>query len=99
MSKPPIDFVKVESLRNHMLISQANMAKLLGVSRMTYYSWISGRAIRKSNEATVRELLKKLLAVVTTHGWPTPEVHAMQANYRMQKLSELIKAYEEKEGA
>lgn len=91
----PIDFTKVESLRNHLLITQADMAKLLGVSRMTYYSWLSGKPMRKRNEANVRGSLKKLLTVVTDHGWPTPEAHAMQTRYRYKKLRELLEAYDQ----
>lgn len=78
-----------------MLLSRGDMAKVLGVSRMTYYSWVGGGAIRKNNEALVRASLKKLLAVVTDHGWPTPEANAMQPRYRLDKLRELLEAYDE----
>lgn len=94
MSKT-IDFAKVESLRQYMLLSQADMAKLLGVSRMTYYSWVSGKPIRRNNEIGVRAAIKKLLAVISDHGWPTPDVRAMQTKYRLSKLYEILEEYDD----
>lgn len=94
MSKP-LDFTKVEALRSHMLLSRGDMAKVLGVSRMTYYSWVGGSHLRKRNEAHVRASLKKLLAVVTDHGWPTPEANAMQPRYRFERLRTLLESYED----
>jgi len=46
----PLDFTKVEALRKHMLLTTRDMAELLGVSRMTYYGWVSGKPMRKTNQ-------------------------------------------------
>ena len=89
MSKP-IDFTKVESLRRHMLLTQADMAVLLSVSRMTYYSWVGGKPLRKNNEVKVKTTIKKLLSIMTKHGWPMPEVCAMDQKGRRQRLLELL---------
>ena len=35
----PLAFSKIESLRRHMLMTKSQMARLLGVSRVTYYNW------------------------------------------------------------
>ena len=86
----PIDFAKVESLRRHMLLTMADMATLFGVSRMTYYNWAKGGPIRKSNEVRIRVMLKKLLAVMTEHGWPTPAAIAGGQKRRLGMLLELI---------
>lgn len=96
MSKP-LDFTKVESLRQHMLLRKEDMASLLGVSRVTYYAWVGGKPLRKSNEANTRAVLKKLLAVVTEHGWPTPTIRSMQQKHRLTALNELLSAYEQGE--
>jgi DNA-binding XRE family transcriptional regulator len=85
-----IDFTKVESLRRHMLLTKDDMASVLSVSRMTYYSWLEGKPLRKANEQRVRGTLKKLLTVMTTHGWPMPEVCAMEQKDRKKRLVELL---------
>lgn len=85
-----IDFTKVESLRKHMLLTTVNMAQLLGVSRVTYYSWVRGNALRRENQQRVKRELRKLLDIMTTHGWPTPEVIAANPKQRMEKLLKLL---------
>jgi len=88
--KQSLDFTKVEALRKHMLLTTIDMASLLGVSRMTYYGWVRGKPIRKSNDEYVRLMLKKLLSVMTEHQWPTPEVIAMEQPQRKQRLVEIL---------
>jgi len=88
--KPSLDFGKVEALRKHLMLTTADMAKLLGVSRMTYYGWVKGRAMRKSNDETVRSMLRRLLTVVTEQGWPSAEVIAMESKQRLERLKELL---------
>jgi DNA-binding transcriptional regulator YiaG len=90
MTPKPFDFSKVEALRRHMLLTTGDMASLFGVSRMTYYGWVKGRSMRRTNEDTVRKTLKRLLAVMTDHGWPMPEVIAADQKQRMQRLLEIL---------
>ena len=90
MTPKPLDFTKVEALRKHMLLTTSDMAELLGVSRMTYYGWVKGKALRKSNDAAVRAMLKRLLAVVTEYGWPTPEVIAAEQKQRKKRLLKIL---------
>jgi len=89
-NKPSLDFTKVEALRRHMLLTIQNMSQLLGVSRTTYYSWMNGKAIRKSNDETVRIMLRRLLSIMTDHNWPTPEVIASDQKNRMARLIKLL---------
>ena len=86
---PPLDFTKVEALRKHMLLTTGNMAELLGVSRMTYYGWVKGKAIRKKNDEKVREVLRQMLAMLS-EGWPQPEVIALDQKDRFQRLLEIL---------
>lgn len=86
----PLDFTKVEALRKHMLLTVQDMSELLGVSRMTYYGWVQGKPMRKSNQVSVRQMLKRLLAVMTDHGWPMPEVIAADQKRRKERLIELL---------
>ncbi len=90
MTPKPIDFAKVEALRRHMLLTTTDMAKLLGVSRMTYYGWVRGKALRKSNDETVRTMLRRLLAVMTDHAWPMPEVIAAGQPQRFARLKQIL---------
>lgn len=90
MSNPPLDFVKVEALRKHMMLTAAQMAKVLGVSRVTYTGWVNGKPIRKSNDERVRRALRDLLRVMTDHEWPMPEVIAMTSKQRFEALQEYL---------
>mgnify|MGYP000244673105 CR=1 FL=1 len=86
---PPLDFTKVEALRKHMLLTTANMAELLEVSRMTYYGWVKGKPIRKKNDEKVREILRQMLTLMSD-GWPQPEIIALEQKYRFQRLLEIL---------
>jgi DNA-binding transcriptional regulator YiaG len=86
MTPKPIDFSTVEALRKHMLLTIADMSQLFGVSRVTYHSWVRGKSMRKSNEEAVRTTLKELLAVMTEHGWPMPDVIGADQKLRYKKL-------------
>lgn len=91
---PPIDFVKVEALRKHMMLTTDNMARLFGVSRMTYYGWVKGKPLRKANDGMVRTVLKRLLSIMVEDKWPTPDVIAMEQPQRKERLDELLKRFE-----
>jgi hypothetical protein len=73
-----------------MLLTISDMSELLGVSRMTYHGWVKGKAIRKSNDEIVRKMLRRLLAVMTDHEWPTPEVIASNQKQRKERLVEIL---------
>jgi DNA-binding transcriptional regulator YiaG len=90
MTPKPLDFRKVEALRKHMLLTTSDMAELLKVSRMTYYGWVKGKPLRKSNDEAVRTMLRRLLAVMTDHGWPMPEVIASDQKQRKGRLIEIL---------
>lgn len=94
MPKPPLDFGKVEALRRHMLLTTSDMAAILGVTRMTYYGWVKGRPVRPSNDVKVRTALRKLLAIMSEHSWPTPEVIAADRKLRKERLQELLNQYQ-----
>jgi len=88
--KPAIDFTKVEALRRHMLLTVQDMADLFGVTRATYYGWLRGKPIRKSNDEAIRSMLKRLLAVMTEHSWPMPEVIAADQKQRKERLQQIL---------
>lgn len=83
-----IDFEKVEALRKHMLLTADSMAKLLGCSRVTYYSWLKDAKPRYPEK--VRNTVRKLVAVVTKHNWPYDAVFQSLQPQRLEMLQELI---------
>jgi hypothetical protein len=91
MPSPTLDFTKVEALRKHMLLNASQMSKFLGVSRVTYSGWVSGKPIRKGNDAKVRVALRRMFLVIEDHHWPMPEVIAMAPVQRFNTLLELTK--------
>lgn len=90
----PLDFARVEALRRHMLLTTNDMASILGVSRVTYYNWVKGKALRKNNDEQVRKTLRKLLSVIRDHGWPTPDVLGMEQPQRKARLEEILQDLE-----
>jgi hypothetical protein len=46
--------------------------------------------MRETNRLYVRTMLKRLLAVMTDHGWPMPEVIAADQKLRKERLIELL---------
>ena len=91
MTKQQITFDKIDALRRHMLLTAGQMARLLGVSRVTYYNWKRAGAPADRTAAKTRATLKELLRVMTEHEWPTPEVVAMDPDDRLIALQKLIR--------
>ena len=94
MTKSTLDFKQVEALRAHMLLTTAQMAKLMGVSRVTYSGWVNGNPIRSSNDAKARVALRKLFKVLEGQEWPKPEVIAMPSKQRFDLLLEFMEPSE-----
>lgn len=93
MSDSPLDFSKIEALRKHLLLSPRELATLFGVSHVTYYGWMKGKPLRKSNAVHVRKQLKTLLAIITDHEWPTPEAKARASGERFARLQKILATY------
>jgi len=89
----PLDFGKVEVLRRHMLLTTHDISKVLGVSRVTYYGWLKGKKIRKTNEDFAKKRVRNLLAIMSEHNWPTPEIIGMDQKGRSKRLLELLEFY------
>ena len=87
-------FAKVEELRKHMILTNANMAEVIGVSRMTYYSWVKGKPIREKNFKKVQAALRKLLDIMTKYDWPKPSIIALEQSQRFDVLKVILKKYE-----
>ena len=87
-------FAKVEELRKHMILTNANMAEVIGVSRMTYYSWVKGKPIREKNFKKVQAALRKLLDIMTKYDWPKPSIIALEQSQRFAVLKDILKKYE-----
>jgi transcriptional regulator with XRE-family HTH domain len=88
----PIDFSQVEALRKHMLLTVNDICELLGVTRMTYYSWLKGTKLKKKNAEKVQQLLCDLVAVAKKYGWPTFEATQGSQAYRRSQIDQLLSA-------
>lgn len=88
--QPPVDFAKVDMLRKQMALSVSDMAKVFGVSRVTYYTWLQGGGMRATTAPRIKRTLRGLLAVIREHQWPSGEVLAMPSKDRVAHLLELL---------
>ena len=88
-----LDFSQVEALRAHMLLTTAQMAKIIGVSRVTYSGWVNGKPIRKRNNENTRSALRKLFKVLEEQEWPRPAIIAMPSAQRFKTLLEFCLLY------
>ena len=86
-----VTFAKIDALRRHMLLTHTQMARLLGVSRVTYYNWRSAGRPAERNMPKTRAILKDLLRVMTEHEWPTPAIVAMDQDARLLELQKLVR--------
>ena len=92
--RTPLDFEKIEALRYQMGLTTTGMARALGVSRMTYYSWVKGSPLRRSSEEDVKKKIKALLAVVTETNWPTKSTMDLSSSARAEHVLALMRQYE-----
>lgn len=86
-----VTFEKIDALRRHMLLTHTQMARLLGISRVTYYNWKSVGHPAERTVTKTRAILKDLLRVMVEHAWPTPAVVAMDQDDRLIELQKLIR--------
>lgn len=86
-----VTFDKIDALRRHMLLTHTQMARLFGVSRVTYYSWRKVGQPAERSAPRVRAILKDLLRVMTEHEWPSPAVVAMDPDERLIELQKLVR--------
>ena len=93
MTHKSLDFKKVEVLRRHMLLTTTQAAELMGVSRATYHNWVSGKPIRTANMENIKRVVRKLLPIANTGGWPSAEVVRLTANERHQRLLVLMEQH------
>ena len=80
-----IDFTRLEAIRQHMALRHGDMAKLLGVSRMSYYRWEQGYPMRPSTVTVLRLRTKNLLEIARS-GFPSEEVKKIGYEERLSVL-------------
>jgi transcriptional regulator with XRE-family HTH domain len=89
VSKPPLDFAKIEALRTHCKLTKTEFAALCGVSRMAYHGWVCGKPIRTKNAAFVRRTVRKILMLVSDGEWPEGLALIPSAE-RRERLRQLV---------
>ena len=90
MTDTTLDFEEVELVRERMLLTIGDMAKLLGVSRTTYYKWIAGGEIRPRREKKVKDTLRQLLPLLKDGVWPPQNAKALSSAQRLDSLLEIL---------
>jgi DNA-binding XRE family transcriptional regulator len=93
-AKPPFSdafWTRVEKLRKFLHLTQSDMAHLYGVSRLTYYKWVTAKAWPQGdNITTVQHVTGKLAALVTARRWPTPDAMALTPGQRLDRLVAVV---------
>jgi hypothetical protein len=89
-TKPPFSqqfWDRVELLRKYLHLSQMEMASLLGVTRLTYFKWITAKAWPQGgNIEVITQMTGRLAAIVKAKKWPTPEAMGMSPKQRFDRL-------------
>lgn len=65
----PVDFAKVEVLRQRLGLSVGDMASAMSVSRMTYHNWKLGKNMRDIHARRVRKVVRVLLDLLKDKLW------------------------------
>ena len=90
MTNTPLDFEKVELVRERMGLTIKDMCQLLEVSRATYYKWVDGGPLRERNDKRVRDLLRQLLPLLKDGSWPPEGAKFQHSNDRLRSLLEIL---------
>lgn len=91
----PIEMEKIEALRKHMLLTVDSIAKVYGITRVSYYNWLSGRAkMRKPMAERLRKVTRQLVTIVSTQNWPYDAVYVANQAERLKMLQDHIATME-----
>jgi DNA-binding XRE family transcriptional regulator len=94
MTEKPLDFEKVELVRERMGLTISDMSKLLGTTRATYYKWVGGGPIRERNAKKVKEVLRMVLPLLKQGAWPPQGAHRLSSAQRLAALLEILETEE-----
>lgn len=90
MTNTPLDFEKVELVRERMGLTIKDMCQLLDVTRVTYYKWVDGGVLRERNDKRVRDLLRQLLPLLKDGSWPPEGAKFQSSTDRLRSLLEIL---------
>lgn len=82
----PMD--KVEQLRDYLGLSVLHMAKLVGVSRQTYWNWQTAGAITPRSVGKVRSFATQVRPLLANKQWPKGGAHLPDSRSRFDRLIE-----------
>jgi len=84
----------IELLRVKLKLQVNDMAEIFGVSRIAYYKWVRGGAIRPAHAAEVAVFLRKAVRVLKEQDFPTSAEARMKSADRAKRLLELMDLYD-----
>ena len=82
----PMD--KVEQLRVYLGLSVLHMAKLVGVSRQTYWNWQTAGIIGPRSVGKVRLFATQVRPLLANQQWPKGGAHLPDSRSRFDRLIE-----------
>lgn len=84
-------FENIERVRKSMLITMAQLAELIGVTRATYYNWVQGKPVKHVNKVKLKAVMNSLVSLAVIHNWPTQEALQASRKERFELLKTLLK--------
>ncbi len=83
----------MEEQRDKLKLRAEDMAKVLGVSRITYYKWRKSGIVRLTTLAGVEATLRKITRIMRDHNWPTGPEMSIAPEQRTERLILLLDLY------
>lgn len=84
----------MEECRTKLKLRTEDMAKVLGVSRISYYKWRKGGNMRSTTANGVEATLRKIAHVMKEQNWPTGPEMSMPSERRADRLITLMGFYD-----
>lgn len=84
----------IELLRVKLKLQVNDMAEIFGVSRIAYYKWVRGGAMRPAHAAEVAVFLQRTVRVLKEQDFPTSAEAKMKSSDRAKRLLELTELYD-----
>lgn len=81
---------KVEQLREYLGLTALHMAKLIGVSRQTYWNWSNADTVSKHSVGKVKKCVAKVRPLLANRQWPRGGVHIPDSRSRYERLLAII---------
>jgi|TARA_R110000868_G_scaffold21613_11_gene89461 DNA-binding XRE family transcriptional regulator len=83
----------MEECRTNLKLRVVDMAKVIGVSRITYYKWMKGGNMRHTTLTGVEAILRKITHIMREQHWPSGPEMTISSERRAERLLSLLSFY------